>query len=201
MGTWNTKPFGNDTARDWLWTLEKARDESVIKEALGAEADGEETIAAAAVVEAARRQPLGKLPTEARQWVSQHGFVPANALIKQALTAVEKVKHNSELRELWSESKSLAKWLEQVELLLAGLREVLSLPPPVRTPKAPAAPRQLHKLIEQANPDEESPLREKLREKLEAINDLDAPVAGTFFKTPLNLLVERGLLPEVQRLI
>lgn len=202
MGTWNTKPFGNDTAGDWLWTLEKAADESVLKTALGVDADGEETIAAAAVIEAARCQPLGKLPTEAKRWVSERGFVPGDALVKQAIAAVEKVRDDSELRECWAESKSLSKWLEQVEVLLAGLREGLSKPAPVREPKKPAAPRQLHKLIEQISPNEEGPLREKLRKKLEAIKDLDAPVTGAYFKTPsLNLVVRKGLLPEAKRLI
>ena len=201
MGTWNTKPFGNDTASDWLWELEESKNESVIKAAFGAEADGEETIAAAAVVEAARRQPVGKLPPEAKQWVFERGFVPSDALVKQAIKAVEKIKTDSELRECWTESKSLTKWLEQVDLLLAGLRKVQSAPPPVRKPKAPAPPHLLYKLIEKVNPNEESPLREKLREKLETIKDLDAHVDGTFFETPLNLVVKQGLLPEAKWLV
>lgn len=88
-----------------------------------------------------------------------------------------------------------------MELLLAGLRKVQTSPPPARKPKAPAAPRLLHKLIEVIRPDEESPLREKLRQKLEAINDLNQSLAGTFFMSPLNLVVEKGFLPEAKRLI
>ena len=201
MGTWSTKPFGNDTASDWLWELEESKDESVIKAALEAEADGDETIAAAAVVEAARRQPVGKLPPKAKAWVSEHGFVPSNELVEQAIAAVEKIKAGSELRELWEESSSLKQWLKQMDLLLAGLREVQSLPPPVRKPKAPPAPRLLHKMIEKVNPDEESPLRERLRKKLEALTDLDAPIAAELDKTVLDLLAGRGLIPEVQRLV
>ena len=113
MGTWNTKPFGNDTASDWLWELEKALDESILQTALGADAKGDETIAAAAVVEAARRQPIGALPPKAKGWVSERGFVPSDALVKQAMAAVEKIRNHSELRELWEESGSLKSWLKQ----------------------------------------------------------------------------------------
>ena len=201
MGTWNTKSFGNDTASDWLWELEKAKDESVIEAALEAEVDGDETIAAAAVVEAARRQPVGKLPPKAKEWVSEQGFVPSDALVRQAITAVEKIKASSELRELWAESGSLKQWLKQIDLLLVGLREVESLPPPARKPKAPPAPRLLHKMIEKVNPHEESPLRERLRKKLEALTDLDAPIAAVLDKTVLDLLAAQGLIPETQRLV
>jgi hypothetical protein len=202
MGTWNTKPFGNDTASDWLWELEKATDESVLKTALGAEADGDETIAAAAVIEAARRQPIGKLPPKAKAWVSERGFVPSDALVKAAIDAVEKIKTQSELRELWAESNSLNSWLQQMDSLLAGLREVQSLPSPVRLPKAPSTPRRLEKIIEKVNPDEESPLRKTLRKKLEAITDLEASVTGTAFPLqPLTLLAKQGLLPEAKRLV
>jgi len=202
MGTWNTKPFGNDTAGDWLWELEKAKDDSVIKAALETDADEDEAVAAAAVVEAARRQPVGKLPPNAKQWVSESGFVPSDALVQQAIAAVERIKTQSELRELWAESGSLQTWLKQMELLLSGLREVQSLPPPMRLPKAPATPRKLEKIIEKINPEEESLLRKTLRKKLEAITDLEASVTGTVLaSSPLTLLAKQGLLPEAKRLV
>jgi hypothetical protein len=39
MGTWNVKAFGNDKACDWLWKLEESKDESVLQDALGVDAD------------------------------------------------------------------------------------------------------------------------------------------------------------------
>ena len=210
MGAWNAKPFGNDNAGDWLWELEKAEDGSVLKAAFAGvlkartspEApECQEAMAAAAVVEAARQQPIGKLPPEARRWVSEQGFVPANALVAQAISAMKRVLGKSELRELWSESKSFAQWQEQMELLLRGLQRAQATPPPTRKPKAPSPPRLLHKLIELVSPDTGGPLREKLQQKLEAIKDVNAPIKGTLFKTPLNLVVDRGLMPEAIRLI
>lgn len=202
MGTWNTKPFGNDAASDWLWDLEKAPDESVLRTALGNAEDEDVTVAAAAVIEAARRQPLGKLPPKAKAWVSERGYVPSDALVKQAMAAVERIKTKSELRELWAESTSFNNWLKQMDSLLARLREIYSQPPPIRSPKAPPRPRQLEKIIEKIKPDEESSLRETLRKKLEAISDIEAPVPGTVFpKQPLTLLAQQGLLPEAKRLV
>ncbi len=157
MGTWNPKPFGNDTAGDWLWKLEKAADESILKTAFKVVVDGgenpdasdcEAAVAAAAVVEAARRQPIGKLPPEARRWVSEKGFVPDNTLVKAAVAALEKIKESSELRDLWAESKSLATWEREIGTLRSTLVNILAQPTPARKPKAPAAPRLLHKLIE-----------------------------------------------------
>jgi len=202
MGTWNTKPFGNDAASDWLWELEKASDESVLRTALGKDAKEDVAIAAAALIEAARRQPLGKLPPRAKAWVSERGFVPSNALVKQAIRAAERIKTKSDLRELWEESSSFNSWLKQMDSLLAGLRQVNSQPPPVRSPKAPPTPRRLDKIIENVKPDEVSSLRETLRKKLEAIADLEAPVTGPLFpKPPLTLLAQQGLLPEAKRLV
>ena len=123
MGTWNTKPFGNDTAGDWLWKLEQSKDDAVIKAAFEAEADTDETVAAAVVVAAARRQPIGALPPKAKAWVAERGFVPSDALVKQALAAAENIRNHSELRELWTESGALKSWLKQTDSLLAGLRE------------------------------------------------------------------------------
>jgi hypothetical protein len=210
MGTWNTKPFGNDTAGDWLWKLEKAGDESILRTAFKAVMDGgkkpdasdcEAAVAAAAVVEAARRQPTGKLPPEARRWVSEKGFAPDNTLVKEAVAALEKIWRTSELRDVWAESKSLAAWEREIETLRLALTNTLAQSTPARKPKAPAAPRQLHKLIEKIQADEESPLREKVREKLRAVKDVNKPLKGSWPFNLLSLLAARGLVPEMQLLI
>ena len=201
MGAWNAKPFGNDGAGDWLLALEEAKDDSVIKAAFEAGADEEESVAAATVVEAARRQPVGSLPQTAKQWILEQGFVPSDVLVQQALAAMVRIKTQSELRELWAESNSLKAWLTHMDSLCAGLQEVATAPPPLRRPKE-STPRLLGKMIAKIKPDEESPLREKLRKKLEAITDLEAPVPGTLPpEAPLKLLAEQGLLPEAKRLI
>ena len=153
------------------------------------------------MIEAARRKPLGKLPPRAKAWVAERGFVPSDAMVKQAVVVMEKIKNNSEQRELWAESGSLQSWLNQMDTLLAGLREVQCLAPPIRLAKAPA-PRKLEKIIEKVKPDEESPLRLTLRKKLEALTDLEASVTGAVVaKSPLTLLAQQGLLPEAKRLV
>jgi ankyrin repeat protein len=132
-------------------------------------------------------------------WVSELGFVPADSLLQMAIKAVEKIANQSELRELWEESPSYTKWQKEIELLLAGLRAGQNRPAPTRKPKPPSARLSLPKLIEKIDPDEESPLREKLRQKLEAIADVNVPLG--YDRPPLILIAERGLIPEAQRLI
>jgi len=209
MGAWNSSAFGNDTAADWLGDLQEAKGEaiftSVFELVLNAttEFDAplcEKAIAAAAVVEATRRQPVGKLPPETKQWISERGFVPSNTLVERAIAAVRKIREGSELRDLWAESSSPTKWLKQIDLLLAALRQVQSLTPPTRTPKAPPAPRRLDKMIEKINPAEQSPLRRRLRQKLAELDDVNAPIPGTLEETPLDFLAAQGLIPEAELL-
>ena len=208
MGVWNTKPFDNDAACDWLAGLAQAADGSFLESTLkAASADresadlGEAAIAAAAVILASRRDPLGRLPPEAKQWVSERGFVAANALIELAIRVIEQIASRSELRELWAESPSLAKWQKEIQSLLNNLRDALKCPAPARTPKSVSTRLPLPKLIEKINLDEETPLRDRLRRKLEAIADVNADVAGTYFQPPLSLVAAQGLIPEAKRLI
>lgn len=202
MGTWNTKPFGNDAACDWLGTLERASDATVLEDALSHPSEDDVLVAAATVIEAARRQPLGKLPTEAKAWITEQGFVPSNDLVKKAIAALEVVRKKGDLREAWFEGADSNRWLKQVDTLLTGLREVLSQPLPVRLPKASPAPRRLDKLIEKVRPNEESPLRETLHKRLKAITDFEASVTGQIIcQTPLMLLAQQGLLPEARQLV
>jgi ankyrin repeat protein len=211
MGTWNAKPFGNDTASDWLWELIKAKDDSVLESPLTAVLTAKKSpdaddcaraFAAASVIEAARREPPGKLPKEAKQWVKERGFVPSDAVIKQAIQTVERIARESELRDVWEESPSYAKWQKEADALAKNLRAAQKLSVPSRKPKPPSARLSLPKLIERINPNEESPLRAKLRRKLETLSDLNAPVSGTLLEEPpLHLVVQQGLIPEAKLLV
>jgi ankyrin repeat protein len=210
MGAWNTKPFGNDTACDWLYQLVSATDFTVLESAINRvlrsetpeDSDAcEKAIAAAAVVAASRRNPIRGLPSEAKQWLKEHGLVASNSLVGTAVRAVGLIKERSELRELWWESPSFEKWQKQMESLLLDLRDLEKMPLPMRRPTPLSGRLSLPKLVEKVNPNEESPLRDKLRKKLEGIVDVNAPLNGTYFQTPLNLVAARGLIPEAKRLI
>jgi len=210
MGTWNAKPFGNDAALDWLAQLDKANDESIIKQTLEAvtlsevplEAGKcEEAIATAAVVEAARRQPIGKLPKEAKAWVVEHGFVPSDLLIREAVAALQKIVKRSELNELWAEPASPNKWKKELEALQIRLRDAAALPRFERMPKPPSR-LSIFALITKAGDEENDPLRVELRERLDKLTKLDAPLPNSPNRFPPVLhLAERGFIREAALLL
>ncbi|MFB4304894.1 DUF4259 domain-containing protein [Actinomadura sp. GTD37] len=132
MGTWDTSPFGNDTAADFACELDDLAAEDrpeAIREALLAALretayldsfEGVPAVAAAALVAAqcpngqpvdsvyGPEKPIPPLPADLRP------------LAVRALDRV--VANNSELRDLWEESTAIQEWLTEVK----RLREVLS---------------------------------------------------------------------------
>jgi hypothetical protein len=129
MGAWNAKSFGNDSANDWVFELEKCVGASVLEGALEAalkdskpESEAcERALGAAAVVEASRKNPIGRFPTAARDWVLETSFVASNRLVALAIRGVRKIRNESELLELWKEAGA-AKWLKEMDVLLESLR-------------------------------------------------------------------------------
>jgi hypothetical protein len=210
MGTWSHKPFGNDAAKDWLWTLEKSKGDALLlkqlKKGVGTarnppdEDDCATAIAAAAVIAAAAQDPVGNLPREARQWVLAQGFSPHKKLLDQASRLVRQVARNSALRALWQEAGSLGKWSAEMN----RLADTLENPPKVRSvrkPKAPGGRLGLAKLIKSIDPALNGPTRAALTRKLASLTAVNALVPGEWQKTPLHLLAAQGLLPEVVALV
>jgi hypothetical protein len=130
MGAWDSGPFGNDDALDFLDYLgELTGTERVprIRAALDGDdgylelAEGCAAVAAAALVAVANGMPPGdaKLPDE----VDWAGTVPADEEIRaQARAALDRVSGTgSEWRELWEEAGSLA----EAVTVLDGIREHL----------------------------------------------------------------------------
>jgi hypothetical protein len=131
MGAWGSGPFENDDAGDWLFELEESPDASVISAALShvIDADADEleapeacnALAAAEVVAALNDHPLPDLPDNAREWVDEHEDVDASNLIPKALAAIQRIRKNSELKDLWDESKDSKKWYATLDDLVKRL--------------------------------------------------------------------------------
>ncbi len=210
MGTWSTKPFGNDTARDLLQVLERAADESALLRPLNVVLDCdrppdahacEEAVAAAALISAACRQPIGRLPEEAKAWVLRHGYAPSPQARAKAALGLARVVKDSELRDLWDESGSLKQWQNEVESLAAMLRAAASGPGPARKPKPARVPRSLAKLMRAAALEGSEAVRAQLRKKLATLTDVNAPLPGTAQMPPLCLAAAEGLVPEAALLL
>lgn len=131
MGAWGAGSFENDDASDWAWELESAVDTSILDEALSAinntegyiEApDCSVAIAAAEVVAALRQRPAVELPEDVTKYVKRLGGPPSPELTASSLRALERIKTNSELQELWDESDSGSEWRESVAELETRLR-------------------------------------------------------------------------------
>ncbi len=130
MGTWGFEAFDNDDASDWLYDLEESTDTSVIAAALEAvtENEGDDleapdcwcALAAAEIVAALRGHPPEKLPEEAQAWVDKRDGTDVSELVPSALQVIERIRTDSELKELWDESGG-ADWYASLDNLAARL--------------------------------------------------------------------------------
>jgi hypothetical protein len=133
VGAWGTASFENDPARDWFYLVEEAVDPggviaAAIDNALG-EADylgldaSCEAIAAAELSASSAGHAPERLPDNARRWVETHPHRPHDSEVDQAVQAVQRVRAESELRDLWDETAEgqASAWLREVDDLLARL--------------------------------------------------------------------------------
>src|SRR5438552_1162279 len=90
MGSWDEKPFGNDTALDWLAGLEESRDISYLANTINRishssdpleSPESEEAVAAAAVIAAAAVESIRQVPETAKAWILELGFTPSSDLV------------------------------------------------------------------------------------------------------------------------
>lgn len=204
MGTWSSKPFGNDEALDWLFQLTAQGDtrplleESLSKALETIPRDCEEAVAAAAVIAAAAHHPVRSVPAEVKSWIARTGYVPTRELAERAALALEAIQQ-SELADLWRESGRDASWSKAIQELLGRLRGIVKLPE--RTPKAPAMPRNLCKMLELYQTDPDPALRAKIRQRLEALRDPNQVDRETGYSPPLGMVAETGLLEETALLL
>ena len=136
MGSWNTDPFGNDTACDWKYQLEETDDLSLIEstlqrihdtgsEYLGAP-DAEEAIAAADALARLKGHFYVRNPyTESLdQWIEKHPINPPAELVESAVKAMDRVlTEPSEILEFWQESEEFEDWKKHIEDLKGRLKD------------------------------------------------------------------------------
>jgi hypothetical protein len=130
MGAWGVGSFDNDDALDWVISLEKSEDLSVVIKALDAVTDVTDdyldasdccaALAAAEVVAALAGDPSPSLPKEVTTWLSAHHSVEA-AVQNKAKHAVRAILTDSELRELWEEVDEFDQWYATSNDLLQRL--------------------------------------------------------------------------------
>lgn len=115
--------FENDDAYAWIATCSRSTGAKEVTAALQVvlrpgyleATEASVTVAAAEVVAAALGKPSPTLPEKLRQWIERQpkqGLAELAPMARQALVRVKDPKQ-SELRQLWSESKS-EQWLASI---------------------------------------------------------------------------------------
>ncbi len=133
MGAWGAGAFENDTALDWAYELDEAEGLQILEEALQSVTEAEEqpdmeeaapALAAAETVALLRKRPASaeQLPESVAGYLERVREIPSAELVQLAMAAVEKVRKDSELRDLW-EDAGAEEWMEELDALLARLRE------------------------------------------------------------------------------
>jgi hypothetical protein len=132
-GAWGIGSFDNDDASDWIAELEQADSPGILAATLRGidsksnyveASDCAIVLAAAEVVAAAHGKPSKALPAEAAAWLKRVRPTIGPDLLPQARAAVSFCRDNanSELRQLWMDSKDLRGWLADTANLLSRLQ-------------------------------------------------------------------------------
>lgn len=133
MGAYGVASFENEPASDWFFQVEEAVDPGVVIASALDSAVGEadhlgldaacEAIAAAELSASCAGHAPERLPDPVRRWVDSHPHHPHGTEIDQAILAVQRVRAESELRELWKEESDGpdARWLRELDDLIARL--------------------------------------------------------------------------------
>lgn len=125
VGTWSAGSFGNDSALDFVSRVTGAADLARAVKALGSTGNwidsdlAAEAIAAADIVAALHGRVSADLPEGLSDTLSAYEL-PSHALVAAASKAVDHVRENSELADLWADSE-VADWMGVIDDLLVRL--------------------------------------------------------------------------------
>jgi len=124
MAGWGTGSFENEHAQKWLGQLHTVGMEDltgILRRAQEADyleaPEASAVVVAAEMIAAASGAPSDALPQEVWKWIGQFDGSPSAELQAVASQAVDRVRRNSELRDLWLQAEGLNEWS-------AGLRDL-----------------------------------------------------------------------------
>jgi hypothetical protein len=137
--TWGAGLIQDDLATDFATQIAEGKGLDVVRHALtgAGQAPGHllyefavRALIAGEVLAALGGRPAKAMPPELQDWVAAHrGEAIAGALWPLGRSAVERVKQDSELSELWARSDQFGRWLEKVDDLLRRLDQSASASP------------------------------------------------------------------------
>ncbi len=134
MGTWSHEPFGNDSANDWAYGLEKQTDFSLVEKTIQNVLDNGadyldvdlavDAVAAAEVIaKALGRGTQSDAYTEnVDAWLRSISARPSANLLSKAQEALTRILGpDSELKELWEESDDFEEWELSIKALQSAI--------------------------------------------------------------------------------
>jgi hypothetical protein len=130
VGAWGTGSFENDEAKDWVAGLDKIAPEELTRILVRAADDPEYleapaayvAIAAGEVVAALGGAPAEGAPTGIVEWARAHSQAFTPELKETAIRALERVRTNSEVKDLWMQADGLNDWIAAIRELQGRLR-------------------------------------------------------------------------------
>ena len=130
MGAWGAGIFENEYAQRWLDQLAQLTAADLTPLLARADtadyleaAESSVVIAAAEAVAALRGAPAEAAPSAIVDWATKNNTKPEAEMGALAIRAVQKIRTNSELKDLWLEADGLNEWsatLHDLEKRLAG---------------------------------------------------------------------------------
>jgi hypothetical protein len=133
MGAWGHLNFENDTALDFVWELEEKGIERIkiaIEAVNSREEDAfldsdlcSEALAAIEFIAAAKGRAPEDFPEDGSAWLQANkaGILENHYLIAKSKLAIDRIQHNSELKDLWEETEDLEEWTKVLEGLNARI--------------------------------------------------------------------------------
>jgi len=129
LGAWGSGSFDNDEATDWLAQMTKVAPKdlaNILTEAAESpdylEAPAASVaVAAAEVIAAWNGAPATGLPAAIADWVKKNQKISTPVLKDLAVRALERVRRNSELKDLWMEADGLNDWTTAIQDLQTRL--------------------------------------------------------------------------------
>ncbi|OQP50733.1 hypothetical protein A4H97_02525 [Niastella yeongjuensis] len=122
MGAWGHTNFDNDTAQDFVGDVEEGGIDRIvsaidvinsIEEEAYVDADlATEALAAIEYIATAKDRMAEDFPEDAEDWVTAHKaqLLTLRGIVAKSQKAIDRIKHNSELKELWEETEDFEKW-------------------------------------------------------------------------------------------
>jgi hypothetical protein len=127
VGTWGTGSFENDDAKDWLAELGTIAPEDLTQIFVQAadnpsylDAPAASIVVAAAEVLALHSSANG-VPPEIAKWAAKNPQPSPPELKALAVRALDRVRRNSELKDLWLEADGLNDWIAAIQDLQTRL--------------------------------------------------------------------------------